>query len=79
MAKKSVNSKARPGTRKPWTKAEVSELKAHSKAKTPIAKISKAMKRTSGAVRQKRSQACPALARLRPQSYRGLTFQTTVK
>jgi len=53
MAKKSINSKARRGTRKPWTKAQVNELKAHSKAKTPVAKISKAMKRTSGAVRQK--------------------------
>jgi hypothetical protein len=53
MAKKSINSKARRGTPKPWTKAQVNELKAHSRAKTPVAKISKAMKRTSGAVRQK--------------------------
>jgi hypothetical protein len=35
--------------RNPWTK-EVRELKAHSKARTPVAK---AMKRTEGAVRQK--------------------------
>jgi len=53
MVKKSINSKARRGTPKPWTKAQVNELKAHSRAKTPVAKISKAMKRTSGAVRQK--------------------------
>ena len=53
MVKKSINSKARRGTPKPWTKAQVNELKAHSRAKTPVAKISKAMKRTSGGVRQK--------------------------
>jgi hypothetical protein len=29
------------------------ELKSHSKAKTPVTKISKAMKRTAGALRQK--------------------------
>jgi hypothetical protein len=36
-----------------WTKEHVRDLKAHSKSKTPVAKISKAMKRTSGAIRQK--------------------------
>jgi hypothetical protein len=35
-----------------WTKAEYRELKAHSKAKTPVGKISKQMKRTIGALRQ---------------------------
>ena len=35
--------------RNPWTKEEVRELKAHSKAKTPAAKVAK---RTEGAVRQ---------------------------
>ena len=35
-----------------WTKAEYRELKAHSKAKTPVVKISKKMKRTIGALRQ---------------------------
>jgi hypothetical protein len=39
--------------REPRSKADVSELKAHSKAKTPVSKISKAMKRTATAVRQK--------------------------
>jgi hypothetical protein len=39
--------------RKPWTKEDVRDLKAHSKARTPVAKIAKAMKRTEGAVRQK--------------------------
>jgi hypothetical protein len=36
-----------------WTKQHVSDLKAHSKNKTPVAKISKSMKRTAGAIRQK--------------------------
>jgi hypothetical protein len=40
-------------TRNPWTKENVRELKAHSKARTPVAKVAKAMKRTEGAVRQK--------------------------
>jgi hypothetical protein len=36
-----------------WTKDDVRELKAHSRQKTPVAKIAKAMKRTEGAIRQK--------------------------
>jgi hypothetical protein len=39
--------------RKPWTKEDLRELKAHSKAKTPAAKVAKTLKRTEGAVRQK--------------------------
>jgi hypothetical protein len=35
-----------------WTKADHQALKAHSKAKTPVVKISKQMKRTIGALRQ---------------------------
>jgi len=45
--------KEKTPARKPWTKEDVRGLKAHSKAKTPVAKIAKAMKRTEGAVRQK--------------------------
>jgi hypothetical protein len=37
----------------PWTKEGVRELRAHSKTKTPVAEVAKAMKRTEGAVRQK--------------------------
>lgn len=36
-----------------WTKAHDVELKKYSKAKLPVAKISKAMKRTIGALRQR--------------------------
>jgi hypothetical protein len=36
-----------------WTKKDIAELKAHSKAKTPVSKISKVMKRTDRALRRK--------------------------
>jgi hypothetical protein len=38
---------------KPWTKEDVRNLKAHSKARTPVEKISKEMKRTVGALRRR--------------------------
>jgi hypothetical protein len=38
---------------KPWTKEDFRNLKAHSKARTPVSKVSKQMKRTPGALRQK--------------------------
>jgi hypothetical protein len=38
---------------KPWTKEDVRTLKAHSKALTPVTKISKVMKRTVGALRRR--------------------------
>ncbi len=44
---------AKKRTRETWTKEHLQELKAHSKAKTRVAKIAKGMKRTEGAVRQK--------------------------
>jgi hypothetical protein len=39
--------------RREWTKDDVKELKAHSKARTPVTKISKETKGTIGALRQK--------------------------
>jgi hypothetical protein len=39
--------------RKPYTSADVKLLKQHSKARTPVAKISKEMKRSVGSLRQK--------------------------
>jgi hypothetical protein len=45
-------TKARTTKRKAWTKAHSAELRKHSKARTPVVKISKAMKRTMGALRQ---------------------------
>jgi hypothetical protein len=43
-------------TKREWTKANVQELKQHSRAKTPVVKISKLTKRTIGALRQKALQ-----------------------
>lgn len=39
--------------RKEYTKDDVKVLKAHSRARTPVAKLSKLMKRSEGALRQK--------------------------
>ena len=39
--------------RRDWTRAEVKELKQHSKDKTRVKTISRALKRTPGALRQK--------------------------
>jgi hypothetical protein len=38
---------------RPWTKQDVRELKEHSRSKSPVKKIARAMKRTMGALRQK--------------------------
>jgi hypothetical protein len=40
-------------TRVAWSKAHLRELKGHSRAKTPVKKVAKAMKRSEGALRQK--------------------------
>jgi len=45
-------TKKRP-TRKPYTAADVKLLKQHSKAKTPVTKLAKLMKRSEGSLRQK--------------------------
>jgi len=39
--------------RKEYTKEEVKLLKAHSKSRTPVVKLSKMMKRSEGSLRQK--------------------------
>ena len=39
--------------RRDWTRADVKELRQHSKDKTRIRTISRALKRTPGALRQK--------------------------
>ncbi|GLR90647.1 hypothetical protein [Bradyrhizobium iriomotense] len=39
--------------RREYTRADIKELRAHSKAKTPVAKIAKLTKRSVGSLRQK--------------------------
>ena len=47
MAKKTTSK------RKEYTKDDVKLIRAHSKARTPVAKLSKLMKRSEGSLRQK--------------------------
>ena len=51
--KKAIAPKTARRVIKPWTKDDVRSLKAHSKARTPVEKISKEMKRTVGALRRR--------------------------
>ena len=53
MAKKAAKKTKKKRKRVAYTKAEVRELRAHSKARTPVKKIAKAMKRPEGLLRQK--------------------------
>ena len=50
--KKTKAAKKRKLTRRPWSKQDDKELRAHSKASTPVAKIVRLMKRTAGSLRQ---------------------------
>jgi hypothetical protein len=45
--------KKKSSVRNPWTKDDLRQLKAHSKTRTPVVEVAKAMKRTEAAVRQK--------------------------
>ena len=47
MAKKTKNK------RREYTKEDVKLLRGHSKARTPVARVSKLMKRSEGSLRQK--------------------------
>jgi len=51
--KKSAKKAPKKLVRRPFTKDDVKALRAHSKARTPVAKIAKQMKRTEGSLRQK--------------------------
>jgi len=45
-------AKTTASKRMPWSKHQLAELRRHSKAGTPVAKVAKRMKRTEGALRQ---------------------------
>ena len=45
--------KVKKRVRREYTKEDVKELRAHSKARTPVTKIVKLTKRTEGSLRQK--------------------------
>jgi hypothetical protein len=48
-----ARAKKKKPTPKPYTAADTKLLRQHSKAKTPVAKIAKEMKRSEGSLRQK--------------------------
>ena len=50
--KKAVRATKKP-VRREYTRVDVKELRAHSKAKTPVDKIAKLTKRSVGSLRQK--------------------------
>jgi hypothetical protein len=50
---KSKTAKTKKSVRREYSKADVRELRAHSKAKTAVARIAKLTKRTEGSLRQK--------------------------
>jgi hypothetical protein len=49
-----INAKKRKY--KVWTKDDMKELKRHSREKTPVSRIAKAMKRTEATIRMKAYQ-----------------------
>jgi len=61
-----VAKKAKKRVAREYTKADEKELRAHSKAKTPVAKIVKLTKRTEGSLRQKARKLGIKLGHRRP-------------
>ena len=53
MARRTTRRKTSRTRRRPWTKADVTALKKHSQKKTAVAQVSRSMKRSQGAIRQK--------------------------
>ena len=56
--------------RRDWTRADVKELRQHSRDKTPVKTISRALKRTPGALRQKARVLRIPLGHRRPKRRR---------
>jgi hypothetical protein len=61
-----VAKKAKKRVAREYTKADEKELRAHSKAKTPVAKIVKLTKRTESSLRQKAGKLGIKLGHRRP-------------
>jgi hypothetical protein len=56
--------------RRDWSRADVNELKQYSRNKTPVKTISRALKRTPGALRQKARVLGIPLGHRRPKKKR---------
>ena len=48
-----VKEKKKRPARKPYTASDIKLLRQHSKARTPVSKIAKLMRRSEGSLRQK--------------------------
>jgi hypothetical protein len=48
-----AKAKAKKPARKPYTASDVKLLRQHSRARTPVSKIARLMKRSEGSLRQK--------------------------
>ena len=56
--------------RRDWTRADLKQLRQHSRVKTPVKTISRALKRTPGALRQKARLLGIPLGHRRPKRTR---------
>jgi hypothetical protein len=56
--------------RRDWTRADLKELRQHSRNKTPVKTVSRALKRTPGALRQKARLLGIPLGHRRPKKKR---------
>ena len=56
--------------RRDWTRADVKELRHHSRNKTPVKTVVRALKRTPGALRQKARLLGIPLGHRRPKKRR---------
>jgi hypothetical protein len=68
MAK--TTAKRKRVVRRDWTRADVKELRQHSRNKTPVRTVSRALKRTPGALRQKARLLGIPLGHRRPKKKR---------
>ena len=48
-----AKAKAKKPARKPYTASDVKLLRQHSRARTPVSKLARLMKRSEGSLRQK--------------------------
>jgi hypothetical protein len=53
MARRTTRGKTSLAKWRPWTKADVTALKKHSRTRTAVPEIVRLMQRTHGAIRQK--------------------------
>jgi hypothetical protein len=65
-----VATRAKLVKRRDWSRQDERELKKHSKSKTSVKDISKALKRTAGALRQKARSLGLSLGHRRPKKKR---------